>query len=165
VTRDYVVIPASQLSSSAPDRAAPGLQAEYFDNNQLAGEPRVRRADAQVDFGWTLNSPAREIPFDWYSVRWTGKVTVPPGGVRRIGVEGNDGYRLYLDGKLIVDNWVKRSYGTHIASVALRPGSSHDIRLEYFESTGNARVKLVWDAGVRNDWRAKDRQRCRDCAT
>jgi beta-glucosidase len=37
----------------------------------------------------------------------------------------------------------------------LRPGSRHAIRLEYFESTGNARVKLVWDAGVPDDWRAK----------
>ncbi len=59
------------------------------------------RTDARVDFGWTLNSPGRGIPFDWYSVRWTGTITIPPSGVQRIGVEGNDGYRLYLDGKLV----------------------------------------------------------------
>jgi beta-glucosidase len=29
------------------------------------------------------------------------------------------------------------------------------VRLEYFESTGNAKLKLVWDAGVPDDWRAK----------
>jgi beta-glucosidase len=75
--------------------------------------------------------------------------------VKRIGVEANDGYRLYLDGKLLVDDWQKRSYGTRLANVALKPGSVHDVRLEYFESTGNARVKLVWDAGVADDWRAK----------
>ncbi len=34
--------------------------------------PRLTRTDARVDFGWTLNSPGRGIPFDWYSVRWTG---------------------------------------------------------------------------------------------
>lgn len=75
--------------------------------------------------------------------------------MKRIGIEGNDGYRLYLDGKLVVDNWIKRSYGSSLATVNLAPRSTHDIRLEYFESTGNARVKLVWDAGVPNDWRAK----------
>src|SRR6185436_11983735 len=80
---------------------------------------------------------------------------IPSTGVRRIGVEGNDGYRLYLDGKVIVDNWRKQSYGTHMAAVSLAPGSKHDVRLEYFESTGNARVKLVWDAGVPDDWRTK----------
>jgi beta-glucosidase len=136
-------------------RVARGLRGEYFDNNRLSGAPRFVRTDGRVDFGWTLNSPGRGIPFDWYSVRWTGKLTIPAGGVKRLGVEGNDGYRLYLDGKLVVDDWVKRSYGSTLATVNLAPGSTHDIRLEYFESTGNARVKLVWDAGVANDWRAK----------
>jgi beta-glucosidase len=155
VTSGYVVIPAAHLSSTRGGRAMPGLAAEYFDNNRLSGEARVRRIDPQVDFGWTLDSPARGIPFDWYSVRWTGTLTAPAGGARRVGVEGNDGYRLYLDGALIIDNWRKQSYGSRFADVALRPGSRHDIRLEYFESTGNARVKLVWDAGVRDESRAR----------
>src|SRR5580765_2191592 len=155
ITRHHTVVPAGQLSSVVDGRPVPGLGAEYFDNNRLEGSARVRRVDPQIDFGWTLESPAREIPFDWYSVRWTGSLTVPAGGVRRIGVEGNDGYRLYLDGKLLIDNWRKQSYGTRMANVVLRPGTRHDIRLEYFESTGNARVKLVWDAGVSDDWRAR----------
>jgi beta-glucosidase len=154
-SRTYVVVPAAALSSVTNGRRIPGLAAEYFDNNRLAGAPRVRRVDREVDFGWTLDSPAREIPFDWYSVRWTGTLSVPAGGVQRLGVEGNDGYRLYVDDSLVIDNWRKQSYGARLASVALRGGTAYAIRLEYFESTGNARVKLVWDAGVRDDWRAK----------
>jgi beta-glucosidase len=146
VATEHVAIPASSLA---------GIRGEYFDNNRLEGEPRIVRADPQIDFRWTLNSPGRGIPFDWYSVRWTGKLTVPRSGVRRVGVEGNDGYRLYLDGKLLIDNWTKRSYGSRLVDARLAPGSTHDLRLEYFESTGNARVKLVWDSGVANDWRAK----------
>jgi hypothetical protein len=65
----------------------------------------------------------------------------------RLGVEGNDGYRLYLDRTLIVDNWKKQSYGARLADVTLAAGTRHDLRLEYFESPGNARLKLVWDAG------------------
>jgi beta-glucosidase len=95
-----------------------------------------------------LNSPGRGIPFDWYSARWTGTIVAPATGVGRLGVEGNDGYRLYLDDKLILDNWQKRSYGTRTVPVALVAGSSHAIRLEYFETTGNARLKLIWDAGI-----------------
>ena len=155
VTRDRVVVPAEQLSSIVDGRTVPGLSAEYFDNNRLEGGARVRRIDRQVNFGWTLDSPAPEIPFDWYSVRWTGSLTVPASGVRRLGVEGNDGYRLYLDGALVIDNWRKQSYGTRMANVSLRPGTRHDLKLEYFESTGSARVKLVWDASVSNDWRAR----------
>jgi beta-glucosidase len=84
----------------------------------------------------------------WYSVRWTGRVRVPGGGARRIGVEGNDGYRLYVDGKLVIDNWRKQGYRATLAPMALAAGSVHDIRLEFFESAGRARVRLVWDAGL-----------------
>jgi beta-glucosidase len=71
--------------------------------------------------------------------------------VRRLGVEGNDGYRLWVDGQLVIDNWEKRSYAARLEEVAFEPGSTHAIRVEYFESTGNARVKLIWDAGVRGE--------------
>ncbi len=146
--RAYEAVPGAHLRWGANGA---GLRGEYFDNNRLAGEPRVVRTDAEIDFGWTLNAPARGIPFDWYSVRWTGSLVAPAGGVRRLGIEGNDGWRLFLDGRLLIDNWTKRSYGAHLAEVTLAPGSSHDIRLEYFESTGNARVKLVWDGGTSDD--------------
>jgi beta-glucosidase len=131
----------------------PGLRAEYFDNPRLEGEPRLTRTDRSVDFGWTLNSPGRGIPFDWYSARWRGTLVVPPTGARRLGIEGNDGYRVYLDGTLLIDNWQKQSYGARLADVTLAPGSAHDLRIEFFETTGNARFKLVWDAGVATDWR------------
>ncbi len=156
LTPEYAVVAAEHLSSAdSAGRSVRGLRGEYFDNNRLDGTPRIVRTDQRVDFGWTLNSPGRGIPFDWYSVRWTGRITAPPGRLRRVGVEGNDGYRLYIDGRLAIDNWRKQSYGTRFTNVTWRPGSVHDIRVEYFESTGNARVKLVWDAGVADDWRLK----------
>jgi beta-glucosidase len=140
---DHAVVPGRQLDS---------LTGEYFGNITLAGGPLVRRRDANIDFRWTFNSPAPGIPVDWYSVRWTARLRVPAGeGARRIGVEGTDGYRLYLDGRLVIDNWRKQSYRTMLMPVSLAPGTVHDLRLEYFETTGNARVRLMWDAGVQND--------------
>ena len=146
----HTVVDATALSHAPGAESArrPGLQGEYFANNRLGGAATVTRTDARIDFGWTLNSPARGIPFDWYSVRWTGWITAPARGARRLGVEGNDGYRLWVDGRLVIDNWEKRSFGVRMAEVAFEPDSRHEIRLEYFESTGNARVRLVWDAGV-----------------
>jgi beta-glucosidase len=155
VAVEYVPVPAASFVTDAGGKRTPGLAAEYFDNNRLEGEPRVRRQDARVDFGWTLNSPARGIPFDWYSVRWTGKLVAPATETVKLGVEGNDGYRLYLDGRLLIDNWLKKSYGTILRDVRLEAGGEYDLRLEYFESTGNARVKLVWNHAVPDDWRAK----------
>ena len=138
---EFVTVPAESLQ----------IHGEYFDNIQLTGTPRLTRQDRQVDFRWTLNSPGRGIPFDWYSARWTGRITVPKQPPRRIGVEGNDGYRLYLDEQLVIDNWKKQSYGTRTTNVRWTPGTSHAIRLEYFESTGNARLQLIWDADVNDN--------------
>jgi beta-glucosidase len=151
---EHVVVPTTYLSAIDSGRTVRGLRAEYFDNTTLAGTPRLVRVDQRIDFGWTLNSPGRGIPFDWYSVRWTGTITAPANGVQRLGIEGNDGYRVYLDGRLLVDDWMKRGYGAKLANVELLPGTTHQIRVEFFESTGNARIKLVWDAGVENAWRS-----------
>jgi beta-glucosidase len=152
---EYVPVPAANLVSVTDGKRTPGLAAEYFDNNTLTGDPRTKRQDARVDFGWTLNSPGRGIPFDWYSVRWTGKLIAPATETVRLGVEGNDGYRLYLNGALLIDNWQKKSYGSILKDVRVEAGREYDLKLEYFESTGNARVKLVWNHAVPNDWRAK----------
>ena len=133
----FTVVPASHLD----------VRAEYFANIYLEGAPALVRRDSAIDFHWTLSSPGRGIPLDWYSARWTGTLTAGSRAVRRLGVSGDDGYRLYLDNKLLIDNWTKRSGGRRLAQVKLAPGTSHAIRLEYFETTGNGRVQLVWDEG------------------
>ncbi|HTL95801.1 MAG TPA: glycoside hydrolase family 3 N-terminal domain-containing protein [Gemmatimonadaceae bacterium] len=151
---EVVPVPAAAFAPLARDSTARGLHAEYFDNIDLAGTPTVVRADSQVNFAWTLNSPARGIPFDWYSARWTGTIAVPRGSraAARLGIVGNDGYRLWLDGRLLIDDWRKQSVGTTLKPVSLRPGVRHTVRLEYFESTGNARLAMVWNAGVPERW-------------
>ena len=131
------------------------LRGEYWDNITLTGAPRVTRAERAIDMRWTISSPARGIPLDWYSARWTGRVRVPERGVRRLAVEGNDGYRLWIDGRLTIDNWRKLSYRTTSIDLVWPPGSVHDLRMEYFESSGNARVRLLWDAGPRDDTRER----------
>lgn len=152
---EVVPVPAAAFATPVGDSTAPGLHAEYFDNIDLAGAPSVVRADSQVNFAWTLDSPARGIPFDWYSARWTGTIAVPRGSpaATRFGIVGNDGYRLWLDGKLLIDDWRKQTVGTTLRPVSLRAGVRHTVRLEYFESTGNARLALVWNAGVPDRWR------------
>jgi len=148
VWRDLAVIPASAFSHDSAGRQVRGMRGQYWPNISFTGAPAITRSDATVDFQWTLSSPGRGIPFDWYSGRWEGTLTVPTGGVRTLAVEGNEGVRLWVDDTLRIDRWTKASYGTQRASLRLPGGSSHRIRLEYFEATGNARLKLLWDAGI-----------------
>ena len=122
--REFETVPASALASVPEGRRRAVSPANTSTIRALQGPPRLTRTDTRVDFRWTLNSPGRGIPFDWYSARWTGTLTAPAAGVARIGVEGNDGYRLYLDEQLVIDNWKKQSFGKRIADVALGPGTS-----------------------------------------
>ncbi|MGC4021082.1 MAG: glycoside hydrolase family 3 N-terminal domain-containing protein [Cyclobacteriaceae bacterium] len=74
-----------------------GLHAEYFNNISLAGKSIVERQDPKIDFHWTLYSPDSKINNQFYSARWTGKLKSPISGNLKIGLDGNDGFRLYLN--------------------------------------------------------------------
>jgi beta-glucosidase len=71
--------------------------------------------------------------------------------MRRIGVEGNDGFRLYIDGRLVVDRWRKESNRAVAADVWLEKGNAYDVRLEFHEPVRNGAVRLVWDHGRKGD--------------
>lgn len=149
----YETIAPEYLSTTENGKTVPGLKGEYFDNIKLAGSPKVSRIDEKMEFRWTLFSPHPTLAYDWYSARWSGKLKPPKAGTFKIGVEGNDGYRLYLDGKLLIDNWKKRSYRAILKDFDFEAGREYSLKLEFFEAEGNARLKLVWDATVEENWR------------
>ena len=109
----------------------------------------------EINFGWTLYSPDPKINFDFYSVKWTGKLKAPATGNFKIGITGNDGYRLYLNGKVIIDNWKSQTFTTKLATYHFEKNKEYNIRIEFFESQGYARFNLVWNVGVPNDWNQK----------
>jgi beta-glucosidase len=131
-----------------------GLQGEYFNNIHLTGEPVITRIDIRINFGWTLYSPNPKINFDFYSVKWTGKLKAPATGNFKIGITGNDGYRLYLNGEVIIDNW-SQTFTTKLTEYHFEKNKEYNIRIEFFESQGYARFKLVWNVGIPNDWQQK----------
>lgn len=138
------VVGAAALSHDSSGVRAPGLRGEYFEGPDLLGSPATVRTDGQVEFQWTFNRPARGLGADWYSVRWTGFVDVPAAGAR-LAVEGDDGYRLFIDDALGIDGWRKVSFGQRAAPSVLSPGR-HAVRLEYRQTTGSGRVRLLWTA-------------------
>ncbi|WP_353265497.1 glycoside hydrolase family 3 N-terminal domain-containing protein [Gemmatimonas sp.] len=148
--RDLEVIPAAAFAHDSSAQSLAGLRGRYWDNATFSNEPTLVRRDALVNFQWTLSAPGRGIPFDWFSARWEGTLKIPAGGVRTIAVEGNDGYRLYVNDTLRIERWQKASFGTQRATLRAAPGSTVRLRLEYYEATGNARLRLLWDAGIRD---------------
>jgi glucose/arabinose dehydrogenase len=117
-----------------------GYQAEYFDNQTLTGAPALTRQDGAVDFDWGSGSPGDAIPADHFSARWTKSVQLAAGSYA-FTTTTDDGVRLYIDGTLVLDKWVLQGPTTYTVSRQLSEGT-HQIVLEYFDSTGGAVAKF-----------------------
>ncbi|WP_423126977.1 glycoside hydrolase family 3 N-terminal domain-containing protein [Gaoshiqia sp. Z1-71] len=149
---EYVTVGSDFLSCTTSGKTQKGLNGEYFNNVTLTGKPVFTRVDPQVQFQWTLFSPDPEkLTYDFYSVRWTGKLKAPASGNYKIGIDGNDGYRLYLNDKLLIDNWQKLSKQTILADFSFEKDKEYNIRIEYYEPVGNAFFRLIWNVNVNNN--------------
>lgn len=152
---DWIPVPSSVLYASVQGSIENGLLGEYYNNIDLAGNPALTRIDKELNFRWTLYSPDPAINYDFFSAKWTGKLKAPETGNYKIGLDGNDGYRLYMDGKLLIDNWKNQSYTSSLVEFYFEKDKEYDIRVEFFESSGSVWLKLVWNVGVDNDWEKK----------
>jgi beta-glucosidase len=119
-----------------------GLHGEYFLGNGFSGKPVLVRQDPTVQFEWSKTPPDTSIPHDNYCVRWTGMLTVPNTGTYRLEVTADDGSRLYINGKRVIDDWTTHPAQTRNAMVTLQGGQPTPIKLEYFQGTGQASVAL-----------------------
>jgi beta-glucosidase len=126
------------------------LRGEYFDNQELSGTPKVVRSDLQLSFDWASGSPDPSIPNDHFSVRWTGKIVPEKSGDYTLSLRADDGVRLWVDGKKLIDDWSVHPAKASEAKLHVEAGVPLDIRLEYFEEAGEASVQLGWglDSGV-----------------
>ncbi|WP_337940657.1 glycoside hydrolase family 3 C-terminal domain-containing protein [Parabacteroides sp.] len=144
----YVTVPGSSLFT--PD-GKPGLEGTYFNNITCDGQPDLKRIDKQIQFSWTLFAPDTCLAVDWFSVEWNGKMQSPVSGTYQFGLEGNDGYQLWIDGNKLIDKPYKTSFGTSLVPFCFEKGKVYDIKIRFYENTRNARIRLVWDYGVKSE--------------
>jgi hypothetical protein len=137
-------------------REGGGLKAEYFNNTTLTGGPALIRIDPQVDFNWGngttrgVNSPAQTINVDSFSARWSGVLEVDVTDTYIFRINANNGFRLWLDDRLIIDYWDNpTSSNRESEPIELTGGTTCNIRMEYFEGSDTAIAELYWENSVR----------------
>jgi beta-glucosidase len=119
-----------------------GLRGEYFNNDSLQGEPALARIDEKIDFHWGAGSYAPNGPDDRFSARWTGYFIPRTEDDYKFYVSADDGVRLFINDKQVIDDWQRHSETLDTYSTHLEKGKPYKIRLEYFEEVGTATVRF-----------------------
>ncbi|MFP4395641.1 MAG: PA14 domain-containing protein [Anaerolineales bacterium] len=121
-----------------------GWEGRYYDNKHLRGGPALIRDDAEINFDWGEGSPASWIDSDNFSAMWTRTFDFKPG-FYRFNVRADDGVRVWLDQTdLRINKWEPQDFAWHYHGWHYLEGP-HEIRVEYFEGTGSARLQFWWD--------------------
>lgn len=142
---DLLVSPVTDPAAN-DFRVLPGqFHAEYFPNDQVQGEPVASEEVSKIDVDWGQDSPAPAIPSDHFSVRWTGKI----GPVQQtqnytFATSTDDGVRLWINGRQVINQWRPLDSAMNTASVRLEAGKTYDVRMELQEVTGGANAHLLW---------------------
>lgn len=135
--------PVPAVALTPPTGDGSGLHAEYFANRNLTGTPALMRTDPQIQFDWA-GAPVPGVGHTNFSVRWTGKLTPPVTGRYTLSFSVDDGCRLFLDGKTLIDRWNEGGETAQSVSVDLVAGHAYDLRLEYFQAGGLAVARFNW---------------------
>jgi beta-glucosidase len=137
------IIPRSCLLT--PDRGQAGLKGEYFNNMRVEGPPVLTRIDPELGFNWP-DSPGPGIGGDRFSVRWTGYLKPDRSFNGWIGISSDDGMRVWIDDRLVIDDWRKGATAIETAPMEFIAGRECRIKIEMWEGGGEARAELRWNA-------------------
>lgn len=139
--REPPVIPTPALST---EDGKPGLKAEYF-TGDFSGTPQVVRVDPYVDLQLSHHPDAHALPVPSgmkdFSVRWTGFFTATESGTYQVGLVGSM-QRMWLDGKLVVDDVTLHDPNPQMATMQLTSGHRYAVKIEY--TVGGFGTKFVW---------------------
>ncbi|MEI6190268.1 MAG: glycoside hydrolase family 3 C-terminal domain-containing protein [Chitinophagia bacterium] len=152
----WINIPSEYLeTTNGSNEIQNGLKGEYYTSIDPSEKPIMTRIDKQINFQATLFPPDPKMTTDNYSIKWTGLLKAPDNGKYKIGLEGNDGFRLYLNNELVIDNWLKQSYSTKLIDYNFEKDKKYNIKVEFHEGASNGQIKLIWNAGIKNQYEQK----------
>lgn len=123
-----------------------GFRAEYFCNAGMEGEPFMTVTDSDPTHYWKYGAPFEGMPSDRFSVRWTGVYRPEEGGRVRVRMAGDDGYRLFVNGKNLGGDWGNHSLSHRSVFFDVEAGSTYELCFEFYDNAGEATVEF--EAGL-----------------
>ncbi len=122
-----------------------GLWGEYYNDDQLSGPPLVSRLDARVDFAWGILPPADGITEKKFSIRWTGSLRPQQSGQHLFHSRSHDSeYRVWVDGKVVIDTWTLAGNGPQRGELRLEAGRAYSLQIEYRKTRFFSGMQFGW---------------------
>lgn len=120
-----------------------GLKAEYFSGMNFGGTPVVR-TEEWINFEPANQAPDPFLPPSPLSIRWSGKLRPSVTGDYTFNFSHDDGARLSIDGKVLIDKWRGAGIAMDTVSIHLEAGRDYDLRAEYYDDRDYAVARLQW---------------------
>jgi beta-glucosidase len=121
-----------------------GIKGEYFNNINFEGEPVLTRVDRKIDMTWDGSGIHEKVNTNNISIRWTGELIPALSGKYNISFTGDDGYRVWIDGNLILESWKKQSPFTLTKTIELKAKQKYNLKIEYYQELGGAVAQFKW---------------------
>ena len=135
--------------AAQPGKPTNGLTGEYFNGPNFERKV-LTRIDPAVDFDWNWQYPGPGVQREYFSVRWTGKLYAPKSGKYRFSALADDGVRVWVNGKKVIDEWRKQDDSNFVGDIALTGGRQYDLRIEYFNDWKGSIISVYWEMLVNN---------------
>ena len=158
MNRTQIILLAAALTTCAAvagNALQPGLVGKYyqmktsledFPSLPAAQKPDVERVDKEINFASTLEAFAGTKLRDNFYVSWAGVIRIPKDGAYTFHLESDDGSRLFIDGKQVVDNGSTHDMIEASGRAELKAGD-HEIKVEFFDAEEDAGCILSWQTG------------------
>ena len=137
---NILVAPMTNKVAAAPANEFHALKMSFFNNRNLEGEPVVTTDISKIDFDWGKGSPAEGVKSDNFSAVISGKFIPKTNG--RYAVLSDDGCRVYVNGNKVLDHWKASNSETVEIDYDFVAGKIYDLRVEYYEGTGGAKLSF-----------------------
>jgi hypothetical protein len=121
-----------------------GIRGDYYKGTDLRNHV-LSRTDPQINFNWGGGAPDPVVGADQFSVRWTGEVEAAFTETYTFYTTSDDGARLWVDGKQLVDNWTDHGATENGGQIDLRAGWTYSVVMEMYENGGSAVAELRWE--------------------
>lgn len=141
-TRD-TLLRYADVSDQFSWRNQKGFKAEYFNNKDLAGDPVWVRIESQIDNRWQEGQEIMgALRANNFSARYTSNFKAQTDGQINFEVEGDDGYRFFINDQEVLNAWQRNRWGPKVYSLKIRKDSIYKLVLEYWQGDGSAGVHL-----------------------